>query len=115
MTRFLLMTASAMALGMASPSIAQAFGPNDAFIEQIGDNNSAAVNQTGSSSGKRSDIEQISGNAAEVRQGGGGNLHKSTIPQAAENAAYVPLKGPESSSVRWEKASVTAPNVPLAP
>jgi hypothetical protein len=80
MRRFVLMTASVVALGMAAPATAQALGPNDAFIDQIGDRNGATVSQTGSSgSGKGSDIDQISGNAAEVTQAGKGKLNKSTM------------------------------------
>jgi hypothetical protein len=98
MTRFLLMTASAMALGMVAPLMAQAFGPSDALIEQIADSNSATLSQTGiSRSGNASDIEQIGDNAAEVTQRGRGSLHKSTIPQAVEKATYAP-QGSDNTS-----------------
>jgi hypothetical protein len=90
MKRFLLMAASIVALGMAAPAKAQALGPNDAFIDQIGDSNRATASQAGSSAiGNGPDIDQINGNAAEVTQAGKGALSKSAITQAANKAAYV--------------------------
>ena len=91
MKRFLLMLASVLALGMAAPAVAQALGPNDAFIDQIG----ATDVQTGvATRGNRSDVGQISDSAADAPPSATGKLNRSSRTRAADEQAYVLQLGP---------------------
>jgi trimeric autotransporter adhesin len=101
MKRFLLTTASAVALGMAAPAMGQVVKPEDAirgqsesWIDQIDGNNSAIVKQSSTAAsatdstkgtGNLSIIEQGSYNAAYVEQSGTDSLNESRINQDTEN------------------------------
>jgi hypothetical protein len=100
MKRFLLTTASAVALGMAAPAMGQVKpeevirGQSDSWIDQIDGHNSAIVKQSSTSAsatdpskgtGNLSIIEQGSYNAAYVEQSGTDSLNESRIKQDTDN------------------------------
>jgi hypothetical protein len=136
MKRLFVIAAALVVPGMAAPAVAQTFGPNDAFIDQIGDSTTTAASPSGSlATSKAADIEQIGGRAAEVAPSGPGKPDISTRAQAAHTAADVIHLGPnhtkasdrhgvsgnnasptelgEGHSARWSPKSAKA--VPRAP
>jgi hypothetical protein len=98
MKRILLTTASAVALGMAAPALAQVpdatRGQSESWIDQINTNNSATVRQSASvTTGNVSDINQGNFNSANVDQSGSNTLNKSIIDQAEYNSSTNLLTG----------------------
>jgi trimeric autotransporter adhesin len=103
MKRFLLTTASAVALGMAAPAMGQVAlpiegpiaGQSDSQIDQIDKFNSATVSQSALSdrTGNYSEIKQGSHNTANVKQSGTNTLNRSIIDQAYDNNTANELTG----------------------
>ena len=126
------MPASIIAVGMAAPAVAQTVGPNDAFIDQIGDNASVTAGQTGAdeaayvlqlgprdpgrhdasaaevSEGKLIQERSLRSNAAAATQADHGNLNQSSsqgafVKRPATRALVIPATPSTATTTQGSK------------